>query len=75
MQVYCWRVHRDDVEPYWVRGQRAAEILGVNVTRLNQLASRGFLPYEVTAGGARLYRRHQLRAVAQAREARWARYH
>ncbi len=66
--IYGWRAHLDDVEPYWLTGERAAGVLGVNVTRLNQLAARGFLPFETHADGTRLYRREQLEVVAQARK-------
>jgi hypothetical protein len=75
LRVYRWREHQDDVDPHGVTGQRAAELLGVNVTRLNQLATRRILPFETTAGGNRLTRREQLRVVAHARNAWWARYH
>jgi hypothetical protein len=51
LQVYRWREHRDDVDPYWVTGTRAASILGVNVARLNQLTIRGCLPYETSPPG------------------------
>jgi hypothetical protein len=63
------RTHQGDVDPYWVTAQRAAEVLGVNVTRLNQLATRGFPPFETTNSGTRLYRREQLQVVAHARAA------
>jgi hypothetical protein len=53
---------------------RTKGILGVNHTRLNQLAVRGFLPFEMHADGTRLYRREQLEVVANARDARWARH-
>ncbi|MBA2560500.1 MAG: helix-turn-helix domain-containing protein [Propionibacteriales bacterium] len=39
LRTYRWRRHLDDAEPYWVTGRRAAEVLEVNVTRLNQLAA------------------------------------
>ncbi len=71
LRIYRWRGHLDVAEAYWLTGQRAAGVLGVNVTRLNQLAVRGFLPFEVHADGPRLYRRQQLEVVAQARAARW----
>lgn len=71
LQVYDHRRHRDDPDSYWVTGQRAADILGVNIARLNQLVAKGFLPFEVHADGTRLYRREQLAIVANAREARW----
>jgi hypothetical protein len=69
-RLYRRRDHIADVEPYWVTGQRAAHILGVNVARLNQLANRGFLPFQ-THDGHRFYRREQLMTVTNASEARW----
>jgi hypothetical protein len=70
LQTYKhWR-HKHDPESYWVTGRRAAAVLGVKVSRLNQLATRGFLPFEVHADGTRLYRREQLLTVANARAAR-----
>jgi len=71
LQVYDHRLHRDDPESYWVTGQRAANILGVNVARPNQLVAKGFLPFEVHADGTRMFWRAQLAIVANAREARW----
>jgi hypothetical protein len=73
-RVYQWRRHRHDLDPYWVTGARAAGILGINITRLNQLAVRGFVPFELHVDGTRLYRREQLAVVANARDVRWARY-
>lgn len=35
------RRHLDDENSYWVTSKRAAEILGVNVARLNQLVAKG----------------------------------
>jgi hypothetical protein len=69
-----WRDHLDDLEPYWVTAKRATRILGVNHTRLNQLAVRGFVPFELHVDGTRLYRRAQLQVVANARVVRWARH-
>ena len=69
--AFDWRAHLRDPEPYWITGQRAADVLGVNVARLNQLATGGKLPYENHRDGTRLYRREQLEVVAQARDARW----
>ncbi len=71
LQVYEHRSHRNDAESFWVTSQRAADILGVNIARLNQLVAKGFLPFEVHADGTRMYRREQLSVVANAREARW----
>jgi hypothetical protein len=55
-----------------VTARHAKGILGVNHARLNQLAVRGFVPFEMHADGTRLYRREQLEVVANAREAPWA---
>ncbi len=71
LRNYRHRRRRDDAKSYWVTNERAAAILGVNVARLNQLAAKGFLPFEVHADGTRLYRREQLLTVANARQARW----
>ncbi len=71
MQVYRWRRHLDDVEGYWLTAGRAADVLAVNVTRLNQLVAADLLPYVVHSDGTRLYRRQQLEVVATARDARW----
>ena len=71
LQTYKhWR-HEEDGDSYWVTGRRAADVLGVNVARLNQLVAKGFLPFEVHVDGTRMYRREQLMTVANAREARW----
>lgn len=70
-ELYDWRKHLQTPESYWLTGQRAAEVLGVNTARLKQLAARGFLPHETHHDGTRLYRREQLEVVANAREARW----
>lgn len=39
--------------------------------RLNQLATRGYLPFETHVNGTRMYRRAQLVVVAQARDVKW----
>jgi hypothetical protein len=54
--VYRWRDHLDDVDPYWISGNRAATVLGVNSSRLRALSARGFVPYEIGVDGSRLYR-------------------
>ncbi len=56
---------------YWVGATAAASILGVNVSRLNQLVAAGRLPFETHSDGRRVYRREQLLTVANARGARW----
>jgi hypothetical protein len=70
-EVYPWWDHLDDEDSYWVTARHVKGILGVNHTRLNQLAVRGFVPFEVHVDGTRLYRREQLEVVANARDARW----
>ncbi len=62
----------DDPEPYWLTGQRAADVLGVNRSRLGHLSRADFVPYVVHRDGTRLYRRDLLEVVAQARDARCA---
>ncbi len=37
---------------YWIGATQAARLLGVNVSRLNQLVAAGRVPYEVHADGA-----------------------
>ncbi len=65
------RLAFDPDTSYWVTARSAARILGVGVTRLNQLVAAGFVPYEVHANGRRMYRREQLLTVANARGASW----
>lgn len=71
LSTFRWREHLEDLEGYWISGQRAADVLDVNVARLNRLAGKGFVPFELHADGTRLYRREQLQVVGQSREARW----
>ena len=71
LTLYRWRDHLGELDAYWITGQRAADVLGVNVSRLNQLVAAGRVPFEVHADGRRIYRREQLLTVANAREARW----
>jgi hypothetical protein len=73
-EVYLWWAHLEDEDSYWITAQSARRMLGVNHTRLNQLAVRGFVPFEMHLDGTRLYRRAQLQVVANARAVRWARY-
>jgi hypothetical protein len=54
-----------------VTGLRAADILGVNMARVRQLAYTGLISCERHADGTFMYRREQLMTVANAREARW----
>jgi len=74
LTLYRWRDHLGELDAYWITGQRAADVLGVNVARLNALAVKGFIPHETHADGTRLYRREQLEVVARARAARWYRF-
>ncbi len=39
MQVYRWRRHLDDADPYWLTAGRAADVLRIHVTRVNQLVA------------------------------------
>ncbi len=71
LEVYAWRRDRRGDASYWVTGHRAADIVGVNVSRLNQLVAADRLPFETHKDGTRLYRRQQLLTVANARDARW----
>lgn len=65
------RLAFDPDNSYWTGATQAARLLGVNVSRLNQLVAAGRVPFEVHADGRRLYRREQLLTVANARDARW----
>lgn len=71
LQLRSSRAGFDPDTSYWIGASAAARILGVNVTRLNQLVANGRIPYETHADGRRIYRREQLLTVANAREARW----
>ncbi len=66
-EVYAWRLHLDDVAPYWLTGQRAADILGISRARLNQLATDNRVPFVRHQDGTRLYRRGQLERIADGR--------
>ncbi len=71
LQLPSSRLPFDPETSYWIGATQAASLLGVNVSRLNQLVAAGRVPFEVHADGRRLYRREQLLTVANAREARW----
>ena len=60
-----------DDEMVWVNTRQAAEILGVNRQRVDQLVDKGFLPHEQGSNGRRRYRRAQVVVIANARRARW----
>ncbi len=61
----------DPESSYWTGATQATSLLGVNVSRLNQLVAAGRVPFELHADGRRMYRREQMLTVANAREARW----
>jgi hypothetical protein len=63
-EVYSWRLHLDDADPYWLTGQRAADVLHVSRARLSQLASDKRVPFVRHQDGTRLYRRDQLEMIA-----------
>ena len=71
LRTYRWRMHRHDAEPYWLTGRRAAETLGVNGSRLRQLAADDRIPYVRHVDGTLMFRREQLAVVATARDIRW----
>lgn len=68
-ETFHWKTAAEsgDEATYWVTGQRAADLLGVNRARLGQLADAGRLPFVRHQDGTRLYRRHQLEVIANAR--------
>jgi hypothetical protein len=63
-EVYGWRVHLDDPEPYWLTGQRAADTLCLSRARLSQLAADHRIPFVRHQDGTRMYRRSQLEMIA-----------
>jgi excisionase family DNA binding protein len=63
--VYPWRRHLHDPWSYWVIGQDAADLLGIDVARLEQLAISGRVPFVEHRDGTRLYRRSQLKVMAR----------
>ncbi len=71
-----WRMRTEGLD--LVTRKEAAEILGVSSSRASQLADADMVPcVEVPTphGARRMYRRDQLGVVANARDARWARWH
>ncbi len=54
--------------PYWCTGGDAAEILGVDVTRVQELVDQGLVP-AVQHAGRWYFRRHQLEVIASTPEA------
>ena len=71
LTLYRWRQHLGEPESYWITGQEAADVLGVNVSRVRVLAAKDRIPYVLHVDGTRMYRREQLAVVAQSRDARW----
>ena len=57
-------------DAYWVTTRRAAELLGVNGSRVRQLAGECRIPHGTTPSGQRLFRRQQLEVIGNARLAR-----
>jgi hypothetical protein len=66
-QVYPWRRRVTDPDSYWVTATRAAALLGIGRSRLDQLANADRLPYVEHVDGTRLYRREQLGTIGNAR--------
>jgi hypothetical protein len=64
-EVYSWRLHLDDADPYWLTGQRAADTLGLSRARLSQLAAENRIPFVRHQDGTRMYRRSQLELIAR----------
>ena len=64
-EIYDWRKHYADPDAFWVTGQRAADALGVSMSRLAQLTHGGVLPFLQHRDGTRLYYRSQLTAMAR----------
>lgn len=63
-EVYAWRLRPNEPTPYWLTAQRAAVVLGISRSRLGQLAAESKIPHLRHQDGTRLYRRHQLEAMA-----------
>ncbi|MDQ3663418.1 MAG: helix-turn-helix domain-containing protein [Actinomycetota bacterium] len=59
--------------PTWLTTTEVAAALGVTRPRVSQLARRGFLPYERTPDGRRVFRPGQIAVVARARRKRFDR--
>jgi excisionase family DNA binding protein len=57
-------------DSYFVTTAGVAELLGTSRPRVIQLGDKGFLPYLITRNGWRLYRRHQIKVIANSRTAR-----
>jgi hypothetical protein len=62
----------EDLDPAvdWIGARQVADILGVTITRVHQLARRDLLPC-VRHQGHYYFRRPQVEVVADARRTRW----
>jgi predicted site-specific integrase-resolvase len=58
-------------EAHWIGTRSAAQILGVSVRRVRQLAALGLLPAMHDTRGNLRFRRAQVEVIANARDARW----
>jgi len=58
-------------DPTWLTTAEVAAVLGVTGPRVSQHARRGFLPYERTPGGRRVFRPAQVEVIARARRERF----
>ena len=65
---YRWKRHTSDTHSYWVTSGQAAEILGLSIPRLKQLATAGRLPFVTHDDGTRMFRREQISTIANAKE-------
>ena len=59
LRTYRYRNHINDSNSYGVTGQRAADILGVNLSRVTELAYKELIASERHAEGTLMYRRDQ----------------
>jgi hypothetical protein len=64
-----WNIKRDD-HHYWVTAAVAAEMLGLGKRYTLQLANAGDLPSARHPNGQVVFRKDQIRLIANAREAR-----
>ena len=62
-QLYPWRRHVHDMRSYWVTGAQAADVLGITIGRLDQLAEARQIPFVRHEDRTRLYRRRQLESM------------
>ncbi len=58
-------------DPTWMTTTEVAAVLGVTQPRVSQLARRGFLPYEATPAGRRVFRPAQVEVIARTRRERF----